>query len=258
MLVDAHSHLDKYADDQVEGVLAELEEQRVFTISVAVDPESYARGRSIATRSEHVMATFGIHPWEAPDWVDRLSEVEHLIDESPMVGEVGLDHRFVEDSEQYGAQREVFAHFLTRAEEQAKVVNLHCSGAERETLRMLRDHGSERVIVHWYSGPLDVLDDMISEGYLFTVGVEALVSDHIREVARRIPADQLLTELDNPGGWRWLTGEDAGPVFIVRVIDELARVRAVDASEISSTAAENLRRLFSGAPGLETWAEQLR
>src|SRR5690606_9302808 len=146
MLVDAHSHLDKYADDQVEGVLADLEEQRVFTISVAVDPESYARGRSIATRSEHVMATFGIHPWEAPDWVDRLSEVEHLIDESPMVGEVGLDHRFVEDSEQYGAQREVFAHFLTRAEEQAKVVNLHCSGAERETLRMLRDHGSERVI----------------------------------------------------------------------------------------------------------------
>lgn len=137
------------------------------------------------------------------------------------------------------------------------MVNLHCVGAERETLDMLASHGIERVIVHWYSGPLDVLADMIAAGYLFTVGVEVLHSAHIRRVAQLIPADQLLTETDNPGGLDWLTGEIGHPTHLLDVLDELARLRGVPVADITDTIHENLARLLQGDPNLVAWRSEL-
>lgn len=257
VLIDAHTHLDKYGAELAD-VLDSLEDRRILTVSVAVDPASFAVAESIAARTDLVVASFGVHPWEAPAWVGRLDEVQGLIERSPMVGEVGLDHRFVKDADQYDAQQEVFRHFLVRAVEQEKVVNLHCSGAEAETLAMLREHGNERVIVHWYSGPLDVLSEMIAVGFLFTVGVEVLVSDHIRQVARIIPDDKLLTETDNPGGHRWLTGEVGMPEHLGRVVEEVGRVRGRTGEEIEAMVEDNLTRLVSDDPHLSDWAGPLR
>jgi TatD DNase family protein len=257
VLVDCHTHLDKYSDDELADALAVVEERRIVTITVAVDPVSFREAERIARRSRFVVASFGIHPWEAPAWVDRLDELEDLTDRSPMVGEVGLDHRFVEDADQYDAQRAVFGHFLARAGKQAKVINLHCSGAEAETLELLQTHRCERVIVHWYSGPLEVLSEMIAAGYLFTVGVEVLTSEHIRAVAAAIPDGQLLTETDNPGGQRWLTGEVGMPAHLERVCAELARVRGVTSTEIENTVETNMSRLIGDDRHLGLWWNQV-
>ena len=77
MLIDAHSHLDGYAE--LEPVLAEIREQRIFTISTAVDPASYERNLEIAARCDLVLPTFGIHPWAAPRYVDRLEDLNGFI-----------------------------------------------------------------------------------------------------------------------------------------------------------------------------------
>lgn len=257
MLVDAHTHLDKYDNDQIDEVLADIERQRILALSVSVDPVSFARAEAIAARSPLVVPSFGIHPERAPSFVDSLDGIGNLVDRSPMIGEIGLDHRFVTEVAQYGPQREVFASMLEWATAQGKVVNLHCVGAERETLDMLASHGIERAIVHWYSGPLDVLADMIAAGYLFTVGVEVLHSAHIRRVARVIPADQLLAETDNPGGLEWLTGEIGHPTHLLDVLDELARLRGVPVADITGTIHENLARLIQGDPNLVTWRSEL-
>lgn len=258
MLIDAHTHLDKYSDDELAEVLSTIERKRILTCSVAVDPESFLTAEAIAARSELAVAGFGIHPWQASDWVDRLDEVEDMILRSSIIGEVGLDRRFVDDRDRWDAQVVVLSHFLQRATEQRKLVNLHCAGAEKETVAMLREHECERVIIHWYSGPLDVLREMINDGYMFTVGVEALHSEHIRQVADLVPDDQLLTETDNPGGLRWLTGEVGMPGHLDLVIGELARIRGVSPAVIETTVHANLARLVSNDPNLMSWSAQLR
>jgi Tat protein secretion system quality control protein TatD with DNase activity len=73
MLIDAHAHLDKHPDEEIEEVLAALEERRIVTLSVSVDPSSYARARTIATRSPLVVPGFGINPEQAPAFVDSLN-----------------------------------------------------------------------------------------------------------------------------------------------------------------------------------------
>jgi TatD DNase family protein len=244
LLIDAHAHLDHYDDALAPEVLAELETHRVLTVSVAMDPPSYARAQALAERSRWVVPSFGIHPWRAPDYVDQLDSLQPLIDASPLIGEIGLDYHWVEDRAAFPAQRTVLEHFLRAARDQQKIVNLHTKGAEAEILGLLQTHHIERAIVHWYSGPLDVAAALADRGALFTRGVEIHTSSVVQELARRLPPPLLLTETDNPGGIEWLTGEVGMPHHLPPVIAALAQLRGVGPEELQETVRANFRRLL--------------
>ena len=109
---------------------------------------------------------------------------------------------------------------------------------------MLRRYDIERAIIHWYSGPLDVLREMIDRGFYFTVGVEVLHSEHIRDIARSLPSEQILTETDNPAGRKWLAGAQAMPLLIKDVVQKLAELRKTTAEAIMDTIQSNFIRLI--------------
>lgn len=258
MLIDAHAHLDRYGDG-LESALSEITQHGIFTISNSMDLPSYERNLEIARRCELVLPIFGVHPWNAPEYVDRLKDLSDALEHSPMIGEIGLDHHFVEDPSAYPAQRQVLEFFLTAANEQGKIVNLHTKGAEREILGLLDRYGIRRAIVHWYSGPLDVFGEMVERGVTFTVGVEVLHSDHIRAIARQVPSRQLLTETDNPGGPKSYTGALGTPLLVREVVEALARLRETTAEAVTETVQANLARLVEGDPRLcETHARLSR
>jgi TatD DNase family protein len=251
MLIDAHAHLDQYGDETLEAALAEITERRALTISVSSDVASYRRAQEIAARCDLVVPTFGIHPWNAPQWADRLDELGDTIAQSPMLGELGLDYYWIENPTTFAAQRRVLEHFLAAARDQNKIVNLHTKGAEHEILDLLRGRNVRRAIIHWYSGPFDALRDLIAQGAYFTVGVEILRSRRIWRIAQRIPTNRLLTETDNPGGWEWLTdGEIGMPGLLVDVIDKLAELRGVTPYDIRATVRANFLRLIGDDPRL--------
>jgi TatD DNase family protein len=251
MLIDAHSHLDLYEDDR-EPALQEIRQHSIFTVSNSLGVESYQHNLEIAQECDRVLPIFGVHPWFAPQYAGRLEDLGAAIEQSPMLGEIGLDYYFVEDTAQYPAQRKVFEFFLRAAAEQGKIVNLHTKGAEQEVLDLLDGHGVERAVVHWYSGPLDVLEQWIARGVYFTVGIEVRYSPHIQAIARRVPTEQLLTETDNPGGPKSLLGEPGMPSLIQDVVQELAQVRRTTAEAIVQTVQANFRRLIDDDPQLSS------
>lgn len=259
MLVDAHAHMDMYRPEDLPAALAELEQHRVSIISVSMDPASYQHAQQIAAGCPWLLPTFGIHPWHGAAWANRLDELIDLTAQSPMIGEIGLDHRWVKDAAGYPDQQRTFEFFLRAAKDQDKIVNLHTKGAEREVLDLLREYDLRRAIVHWYSGPMQVFDHLIAHGVYFTIGVECLRSDKIRKIARRIPRNQLLTETDNPGGWEWFNKGTWGmPHLISAVVDELAAVRQTTRGDIISTVQTNLLRLIGDDPRLAAFAARLR
>jgi len=249
MFIDAHSHLDGYGEE-LESVLKEISELRIFTISNAVDLLSYERNLEIAGQCELVLPTFGIHPWTASQYVDRLEDLSQAIDRSPMLGELGLDYHWARDASQYPAQRKVLEFFLAAASQQGKVVNLHTKGAEDEILQLLRSYHIQRAIIHWYSGPLDVLRALVDHGCYFTVGVEVCTSEHIQTIARDLPEERLLTETDNPGGQQWLTGTIGMPHHIRDVVQKLAELRKTTTQAVTETVEANFVRLIQGDPWL--------
>jgi TatD DNase family protein len=247
--IDAHSHLDLY-EDTLQPALQEIREHRIFTISNSLGPQSYQRNLEIASDCKWVLPIFGVHPWFSHHYADRLQDLSAAIDQSPMLGEIGLDYHFVEDTSLYPAQLRVFEFLLRAAADQGKVVHLHTKGAEREVLGLLDRYGVDRAVVHWYSGPLDILEQWIARGAYFTVGIEVRDSQHIQTIARQVPKERLLTETDNPGGPRSLIGGPGMPGLIQDVACELAKVRGTTAEAIKHTARANLLRLIANDPRL--------
>ena len=242
MLIDAHAHLDRY-QEHLEAALEEIRGGPIFTISNSMDIPSYQHNLEIAERCEWVLPTFGVHPWNAPEYAERLEELGPWIERSPMLGEIGLDFHWVEDAALYPAQQRVLRFFLEAAQQQNKIINLHTKGAEGEMLAWLDRYHIQRAIVHWYSGPLDIFHELIGRGFFFTVGVEVGYSDHIQALAREVPLSQLLTETDNPGGMKWLTGEIGMPHHLEDVIQALARLKDTTPEVIQKQVSHNFLRL---------------
>jgi TatD DNase family protein len=250
MLIDAHAHLDKYGD-LLDEALDQIRQRRIFTIATAMDLPSYFQLQTIAERLDLVLPTFGIHPRRAPEYADRLGALSRHIEQSPAIGEIGLDFHWVEDSSQYPVQLKVLEYFLAAAREQKKFVNLHTKGAERKILDLLERYEIRRAIIHWYSGPLDILRAFVQFGAYFTIGVEVLYSDAIRTIAKEVPNHLLLTETDNPGGLKWLKGVVGMPTEIDKVVAAVAEVRGVSSTVVAQTVHENFLRLIDGDPWLK-------
>ena len=253
MLIDAHVHLDKYGD-LLDEALMQIDHERIFTVATAMDVPSYLELQEIARRSELVLPTFGIHPRRAADYADRLPEISRHIEASPAIGEIGLDFHWVKDGATYPAQRKVLEYFLAAAREQKKFVNLHTKGGEKEILDLLEKYAIHRAIIHWYSGPLDILRGMIQFGCYFTIGVEVHTSDHIKAIATTVPDHLLLTETDNPGALKWLTGEVGMPAAIENVVATLAQLRQSTPAQMAESIHRNFVRLVAADP----WCHKIR
>ncbi len=249
MLIDAHVHLDKYGD-LLDEALKEIESQRIFTFATAMDLPSYQELQQIGQRSALVLPTFGIHPRRAPQYADGLSEISPYIETTPAIGEIGLDFYWVKNSSEYPAQLKVLEYFFAAAREQKKIVNLHTKGGERQILDLLERYDVTRPIIHWYSGPMEILRALVQFGAYFTVGVEVLYSETIQAIAREIPDHLLLTETDNPGGMKWLKGVVGMPLDIEKVVNQLALLRNSNATSISRTVHANFVRLIKDDPWL--------
>ena len=246
MLIDAHVHLDKYGD-LLDQALEQIDREQIFTVATAMDVPSYLELQRIAERSNLVLPTFGIHPRRAAEYANRLHEIGRHIETSPAIGEIGLDFHWVKDASTYPAQRKVLEYFIAAAAEQNKFVNLHTKAGEKEILDLLEKYDVRRAIIHWYSGPMDILRAMIDFGCYFTIGVEVLYSDYIRRIAKAVPDHLLLTETDNPGALRWLKKNDeiGMPMAIRDVVDALAGVRQSTPEDITRLVHANFSQLIS-------------
>ncbi|MEM7802510.1 MAG: TatD family hydrolase [Chloroflexota bacterium] len=246
MLVDAHTHLDHFDQADWQTARDEIERLPVKCWAVSTDIKSYQRTLELAGRSKQTLVTFGIHPWEAHLYADRLELLEPWIEQSPHLGEIGLDFHWVKERERYALQHQVFTFFLERASRQQKIVNLHTKGAESETADLLERHSIPKAVVHWYSGPLDPFQRLVAYGSFFTFGIELLYSEHIAQLAAETPLDQMLTETDGPTALAWLTDdrEKSMPRHVQPVLNRVAEIKKMPVEACQTAIFSNWTKLF--------------
>jgi len=245
MLLDVHTHLDLYEGKMMDLALGEIDRNQIFSVSNSMDFISYRKNCDLAKKCKYALPIFGIHPWNAHLYVDKLDSLEEYVEESLMIGEIGLDYHFVKDTHRLMAQQRVFEFLLNEAKRLNKIVILHTKGAEDDVLRMLKHYNIERAIIHWYSGPIEKFFDFSREGYIFTIGFMVLHSDFIRVMARKLPINQILTETDNPGGLQWYAGKIGMPILIKDIIREIARIRNRNKEEITSNIWDNFMQILT-------------
>lgn len=201
-LYDMHCHLGFASDDQSSALFSDEEAAGGF-LSATVTPGEYQELLSREDISPKVRVALGIHPHWVSQGIcdgDALDKFLQFAPDVPIISEVGLDSRkkWVGQKE---SQLRVFRQVLEACRGGQKLLSVHTSEAEMETMDLMEEYGTfrdNRCIFHWYSGSCEGLHRAIKLGSYFSCGRKMTVSKRGREYLKVIPADRLLLETDFP------------------------------------------------------------
>ena len=250
--VDVHIHLyDTIYENKIEFVLNEAETAGVSAIVIcAEDYQTSLATLQIARKySPRTYAAIGIHPSRVASLDEHeldkiLSLVEQNLSEIVAIGEVGLDRRFNE-GEINKSQFPIFHEMLRAAEFHDLPIIVHSRGSTAEVLKALSSYNIPKVLLHWYSGPLDSLREIIERGYYVSVGPSILYARYLQDLVATIPLDHVLSETDGPVPYKGpFKGRLTSPSFIPDVVDTIARIKQRNAEEVRSQVFENFQRFF--------------
>jgi TatD DNase family protein len=238
---DCHVHLDQLPDPQ--SALQEAKEAGVAgLVAVGMDQKSNERilGWSRSYQG-FVYPALGYHPWSlAVSGVrDTLDHIRDHLDEAVALGEVGLDYKVSVAKE---LQLWVFKDLLEMAWASRKPLIVHCRLSHAEALELVRRQDLERVVFHWYSGPLDTLKSLLLAGYYISATPALAYSTNHREAVAAAPLKQILIETDSPVTYQ---GQTSSPSQVHRTLTELARIKGVEVEEAALKTTRNAREFFN-------------
>ncbi len=238
-LIDGHAHLE-----DVPNVDAELARAKssglVAVIAVGSDEKSNDTVLSISKRhADFVLPALGLHPWNLrEDFENTVKSIETNVEECVAIGEVGLDFKYQTPKE---LQVKAFKQVLDLAVRYDIPIIIHSRWAWREAFEMVRDAGVKRAVFHWYSGPIDILREILAFGYYVSATPAAEYSEPHRLALKEVPLDKLLLETDSPVKYR---GIASTPSDVTKTLRAVAQLRGVEEKEMAEATTENAIRLF--------------
>jgi TatD DNase family protein len=239
-VIDTHVHLDAFPDP--DRVIEEAREANVLAIvAVGMDLASNKKILELARRyPSFVYPAIGYHPWKITlsGVRDNLRFIQEHLDQVVALGEIGLDFKVPVEKE---LQHLVFQDLLNLAWERKKPVIIHSRLAHEETYELVRKNDLSQAIFHWYSGPLDVLKNLLLQGYSISATPALVYSPKHQEAVAVTPLKQLLLETDSPVRYQ---GEEARPAYVIQSLTEVARIKRMDPEEVVSRTNQNARDFF--------------
>ncbi len=245
MYIDAHNHLDFYGEN-IDRAIEDINKNRIITLANSMDVKSYILNKEYSEKSNYIIPTFGIHPNNASEFNGQLEELIPYIEESRLIGEIGLDYLWIEDRSLDKKQREIFYFILEESIKRNKYISIHTKNAEKEVYEALKDREYNKVIIHWYSGPLDILESFVELGCYFTVSVDIGYSSLTEKVLMKIPMDKILVETDGPTALEWVNGKYGYPCEIKNVVKKIAERKKMSVEEITNIIYDNFNRVLEG------------
>lgn len=235
MLVDAHCHAYALSEEGLR------EYHSMIIICVSEDLESSRRAIALSEAFPNIIPFVGLHPWNVAEASrEELDGILELMDREDVmgIGEVGLDKR---RGRLYDRQLEFFRRFCEASREYGLPMNIHALDSWREVLELLRRYDVESAVLHWYSGPLDLLEELRELGFLITINPAAKIQEKHRRVLEGAELEMILTESDGPYQYR---GLDLKPGMIPELVRLIAEVKGVDARDVEDIVESNLRRFL--------------
>jgi len=250
--VDAHIHLsDEEYSECLDEIVTEAKSASVVAlVSNSMDLETSIRSLKLAERYPMVYAALGVHPWNVNALTeDELQKTLELVSGQRQnkaliaVGEIGLDYKYAKI---WDKQLKVFDEMLKLAEKLDLPVVIHSRGTTAQIVEMLPSYNLKRVLLHWFSNPISVLSKVVERGYYISEGLPATYSNGIREVVRRIPLTNLLTETDGPVRF-WkppFNGKRTTPAFIPLVVKAISEIKKIDVAGVAEQIIKNFEEFF--------------
>lgn len=257
MFIDSHAHIDGIEFDEDRSEV--IDRARAAGVSAILnvgtgDPHSgaFERAVKLGEKYDGMYTAIGVHPHDARLFDEEAARrMDKLFDSSKRIiawGEIGLDFHY--DNSPRDVQMDVFQQQLRLARQVQLPVIIHTREAETETIDILKSEWSDfglLGVMHCFSGSTWLAQQAVELG--FAISFSGIVTfkkaEELREIARTVPAEQLLIETDCP----YLApvphrGKRNEPAFVVEVAKCIAELRGVDVKEIGALTTKNFQRIF--------------
>ena len=257
-MIDSHCHLaDEAFTKDLESVVARAQAagvERALVILEGGNAAEAARAVRIEALWPAARFAIGVHPHQAHEFAAdparAVTVVREQLAATPRacaVGEIGLDYHY--DFSPRTVQQAVFRAQVRLARELDRALVIHTREADDDTMTILREEGEGHVrgVLHCFTGADALADAGLAIGfYISFAGIVTFPkAAALRETARRVPIDCLLTETDSP----FLApvphrGSRNEPAHVTRVVDALAAARGIAAPDLAGRTAANFHTLF--------------
>lgn len=249
---DSHVHL---ADARFAGrsaaVLAEFRAAGGCGLLVVAARRGEWEAVTQLARLPGVWGAVGVHPlyregWDPQEGPEQLGVALAADSGLRAVGEIGLDFQYGRADQ--NEQEELFRSQLAVAAAAGYPVVFHNRRSWREFFAILSELGQTvRGVCHNFTGSRELAREILDRGLFISFAGPLTYPNarRAREAACYVPPDRLLVETDAPDLPPWpRRAAQSSPADVVRVLDELAGLRASTVPELAARVAVNFADLF--------------
>lgn len=245
MLFDVHAHLNyKSFDKDREEVIRRSEAAGVVAVvENGTDVESNRKVLELAKGHKMILPALGIYPSEALMMSDDEIDAEmDFISRQKIVaiGEVGLDFFKVPNHDK---QEKVFMKFIELAKKMGVPLIVHSRDAEDRTFELLQQAKAKRVVMHCFSGSLELAEKIEKAGYMFSIPPAIVNSKKFQKLVKKISVEKLLTETDSPF-LSPVPKERNEPRNVEVALKKISEIKKLEFSEVKKIFFTNFRRFF--------------
>lgn len=194
-IIDTHCHIDLYQNPH--SVAEESDRLGIVTIGMTLLPSHFEMGYKHTANYKKVRLALGMHPLKAELHKDEFDNFIYYLEKTSYVGEIGLDFS-KEGINSKQSQVDSFRKILYAIKNKPKIVSLHSRRAEKDVLRLLVEYGIKNAIFHWYTGSVNLIKEIIDNGYYLSINPAMLRSANGKKVIQAVPKHRILTESDGP------------------------------------------------------------
>lgn len=249
-LIDAHAHLEEI--EELDKVLMRAYAKGVCgVIAVSSDMDSCRSSLSLAEKwkKPKIFAALGIHPWELTllsksEIEDTIRFITQSIEKAVAIGEIGMDYwlkNAKKDENIRRRQKALFAKLLELAEKYEKPVIVHSRGAWKECFELVKQY-SVNAVFHWFSGPLEVLREIIKHNYYISATLAVSYSKEHREAVKYSPISNLVLETDSPVYYRGIGNSE--PALVLEVSKLVAKIKGISEYEVARKTFASTTKIF--------------
>lgn len=240
-MIDTHCHIDLYNDPLL--ILNECEANNIITIGMTNLPSHFDIGYEHVLPYKNIRLALGMHPLYVNQHPKEFAGFIKNLLRTSYIGEIGLDFS-KEGISTKESQIHSFLKILKELKGKKKLLSLHSRRAEIEVLQYLKEYQIKSAIFHWYSGPINLIEEIVEAGYYFSINTAMIKSKVGQSIIKSIPINKILTETDGP--FIEVNGRKVRPFDVKLVEIYLSTLWQKDSLEVSSIIESNFSKIISG------------
>ncbi|MDP8002590.1 MAG: TatD family hydrolase [Caldisphaera sp.] len=232
-LYDMHCHLNEFSNSD----LSKIFENKIKVVAVSEELESLRKIMELAdVYKGYVIPCGGFHPWILDKMlIDQSDEIIKFIERHDLncIGEVGIDKRFMKQ-ETFKKQEEIFLKFVNLSKEMDIMINIHSPNAWKEVLEILVKNDVRRAMFHWYTGPIELIEDIAKNNYAISLNVALMLQKKHIDIIKNTPKEHMVLESDGPYNYH---GIKLSPLMISELVDFIAKTKNMERDEVINFSA---------------------